>query len=268
MKLPRRRFLSTAAAILALRKSAAQTSPAAIGVTALLDGSGMVRIPGGAFEMGSASGQADEQPPHHVRLSREFEIGRFEVTQAQWETVMLDPHAREGAVRTTREGEKVALNPSHFKGPSLPVESVSWNDVQVFLARLNARDRDHLYRLPTEAEWEYAARGAKNLPASAWFKDDSGDRTHEVGSLEPNAHGAFDMLGNVAEWVSDWYGRDYYAESPPVDPAGPASGSYRVFRGGSWLDDAKYCRVSARNFEFPVSRLQNVGFRVVRTTRT
>ena len=131
---------------------------AAYGLTALLDGSGMVRIPAGEFRMGSAAGEPDEQPVHRVRISRDFEIGKFEVTQAQWETVMLDPHAKAGAVRTTPEGATVGSDPSRFKGASLPVESVSWDDIQVFLARLNARDREHTYRLPTEAEWEYACR--------------------------------------------------------------------------------------------------------------
>jgi formylglycine-generating enzyme required for sulfatase activity len=264
-RLPRRRFLAGAAGALALRRLSAQQEPAAYGVTALLDGSGMVRIPAGEFQMGSAGGEADEAPVHRVRISHDFEIGKFEVTQAQWETAMLDPHAKAGAVRTTPDGATVGANPSHFKGASLPVESVSWDDIQVFLARLGARDRDHIYRLPTEAEWEYACKGdSAELGARAWFKDNAGDRTQPVGGKQANARGMFDTLGNVAEWVQDWYGRDYYGESPAVDPRGPGTGSYRVFRGGSWLDPGKYCRVTARNFEFPVSRLHNVGFRVVR----
>lgn len=264
----RRRFLGRAAAALVLPRLSAQPDPAAYGLTALLDGSGMVRIPAGEFRMGSAGGEADEAPVHRVRISRDFEIGKFEVTQAQWETVMLDPHAKAGAQRTTPEGATVGSDPSHFKGRSLPVESVSWDDIQAFLARLNARDRDHTYRLPTEAEWEYACKDdSAGLSGYAWYKDDSGDRTQPAGGRQPNARGLYDTLGNVAEWVQDWYGHDYYAESPAVDPQGPAAGSYRVFRGGSWLDLAKYCRVTARNFEFPVSRLYNVGFRVVRTPR-
>lgn len=266
-RLPRRTFLLGAAAIWSPRLSA-QQEPAAYGLTALLDGSGMVRIPAGEFQMGSAAGETDEQPVHRVRISRDFEIGRFEVTQAQWETVMLDPHAKAGAVRTTPEGVPVGSNPSHFKGAALPVESVSWDDVQVFLARLNGRDREHEYRLPTEAEWEYACGGeAGSLAARAWYKENSADRTQPVGGKQTDARGLYDTFGNVAEWVHDWYSRDYYAESPATDPQGPASGSYRVYRGGSWLDPAKYCRVTARNFEFPVSRLHNVGFRVVRTAR-
>jgi len=266
-RLPRRSFL-VAMAALWLPRLSGQQDAAAYGLTALLDGSGMVRIPAGEFQMGSPAGEADEAPVHRVRIGQDFEIGKFEVTQAQWETAMLDPHAGAGAVRTTPEGVTVGSNPSHFKGPSLPVESVSWDDIRAFLARLNARDRDHIYRLPTEAEWEYACKdGAAGLAARAWYKDNSEDRTQPVGGKQPNARGIYDTLGNVAEWVQDWYKVDYYAESPAADPQGPASGSYRVFRGGSWLDPAKYCRVTARNFEFPVSRLHNVGFRIVRTAR-
>lgn len=209
----RRAFLGGAAAALASRLGAEQ-DPAAYGVTALLDGSGMVRIPAGEFQMGSASGEPDEAPVHRVRISHDFEIGKFEVTEAQWETVMADPHAKAGAVRTTPEGASVGSDPSRFKGASLPVESVSWDDIQVFLARLNARDREHLYRLPTEAEWEYACfDDAAGLAASAWYKENSADRTHPVGGKQPNARGLFDTLGNVAEWVSDWYEREYRRES-------------------------------------------------------
>jgi formylglycine-generating enzyme required for sulfatase activity len=266
-RLPRRSFLC-AVATLCLPRVNAQQGPATYGLTALLDGSDMVRLPAGEFQMGSASGEPDEAPVHRVRISSQFEIGKFEVTQAQWETAMADPHAGVGAVRTTPQGSTVGSNPSHFKGASLPVDSVSWDDIQVFLARLNARDRDHIYRLPTEAEWEYACRGdTGDLPDRAWYKDNSAGRTQPVGGKQPNARGMYDTLGNVAEWVADWYGQNYYAESPTTDPQGPASGSYRIFRGGSWLDAAKYCRLTARNFEFPVSRLYNVGFRVVRVPR-
>lgn len=266
--LSRRRFLGGTAATLGLTRAFAQKDQAFASLTALLDGSGMVRISAGEFQMGSAAGEPDEQPVHRVRISRDFEIGKFEITQAQWETAMLDPHAKAGALRTTPEGAAVGSDPSHFKGALLPVESVSWDDIQVFLARLNARDREHAYRLPTEAEWEYAcADGAGEIAARAWHKDNASGRTQPVGQKQPDARGMFDTLGNVAEWVEDWYSRDYYAESRAADPPGPATGSYRVFRGGSWLDPGKYCRATARNFEFPVSRLYNVGFRVVRTAR-
>ena len=253
--------------MLAVSRLGAQADKASHSLTALLDGSDFVRIPAGEFEMGSASGEPDEAPVHRVRITRDFEIGKFEVTEAQWETAMLDPHAGAGALRKTPEGAAIGPDPSHFKGAALPVESVSWDDIQVFLARLNARDREHVYRLPTEAEWEYCCRGgAGDQSARAWFKDNAGGRTHPVGEKQPNARGLYDTVGNVAEWVADWYGQDYYANSPVDDPRGPATGSYRVFRGGCWLDPAKYCRGTARNFEFPVSRLYNVGFRLVRTT--
>jgi len=264
----RRRFLGGAVGALALPRLDAQQDPAAYGLTALLDGSGMVRIPAGEFEMGSAGGEADEQPVHRVRFSRDFEIGKFEVTQAQWETVMLDPHAKAGALRTTPEGATVGSDPSHFKGRPLPVESVSWDDIQAFLARLNARDRDHTYRLPTEAEWEYACNDdSAGLAARAWYKDNSGDRTEAAGGKQPNARGLYDTLGNVAEWVQDWYGHDYYAESPAVDPQGPASGYVSGISRRELARSREVLPRSVRNFEFPVSRLYNVGFRLVRTLR-
>jgi len=257
----------------AFQDSSSYGVAASYGVTALLDGSAMVRIPAGEFAMGSASGDADEAPVHRVRITHAYEMGKFEITQAQWETVMTDPHAQPGAVRTTPEHVAVSSTPSRFKGGALPVDSVSWDDIQVFLARLNARDRDHLYRLPTEAEWEYACKagshgdGSAALATEAWYKDNSGDRTRPVGEKQPNAWGLFDMLGNAAEWVQDWYGHDYYAESPATDPTGPGSGSYRIYRGGCWFDLAKYCRATARKFDFPVNRHDSVGFRVVRTPR-
>ena len=271
--LSRRRFLSAATLSLALPRIEALEDTSSYGVTALLDGSAMVQIPAGEFAMGSASGAADEGPVHRVRITHAYEMGKFEITQSQWETVMTDPHAQPGAIRMTPEHVAVNSTPSRFKGPALPVESVSWDDIQVFLARLNARDHGHLYRLPTEAEWEYAckAEGKSDDPAAlageAWYKDNSGDRTRPVGEKRPNAWGLYDMLGNAAEWVADWYGRDYYAESPAVDPTGPRSGSYRIYRGGCWFELAKYCSSTARKFDFPVNRHDGVGFRVVRTAR-
>jgi formylglycine-generating enzyme required for sulfatase activity len=147
---------------------------------------------------------------------------------------------------------------------------VSWDDIELFLQRLNARDPKHTYRLPTDAEWEYAWRAGRtadepaNLDARAWYKENADGTTHPAGEKQPNAWGLYDMLGNVAEWVQDWYGHEYYAESPLNDPSGPRTGSYRVYRGGSWLDPVNNWRLTHRGFEFPVSRLYNVGFRVVR----
>jgi formylglycine-generating enzyme required for sulfatase activity len=246
-----------------MQDDAMQDDMQMVGLSAIIDGPGMVPIAAGEFLMGASGDVADVQPVHRVRISHGFEMGKFEVTQAQWETVMRNAHAKPGTETNT--------NPSDFKGASRPVDSVSWIDVQQFLARINARDEQHQYRLPTEAEWEYACRAGKDEPANvdsvAWYKENSNATTQPVGQKKPNAWGLYDMLGNVAEWVSDWYGNDYYAQSPATDPQGPESGSYRVFRGGAWFDPAKFCRASHRGFDFPIHRLYNVGFRLVRTAR-
>ena len=213
-----------------------------------------VRVPAGEFLMGSTSEEADsrEQPVTRVRISRAFELGKHEVTQAEWEAVM-------------------GSNPSRFDecGGDCPVEEVSWDDVQEFIGRLNALAGEARYRLPTEAEWEYAARAGTSgdryggdLDAIAWYGGNSGGRTHAVGQKAPNAWGLHDMLGNVGEWVQDWYG-DYPGGSV-TDPQGPASGSYRVYRGGSWLFVARYCRASNRNLNTPGDRIRILGFRLLR----
>jgi formylglycine-generating enzyme required for sulfatase activity len=172
-----------------------------------------------------------------------------------------------------RAGPAAAVNPSHFKAAAMPVESVSWQDVQRFLLSLNARDATHFYRLPTEAEWEYAARAGRSddtaagLPAIAWFETNSLGQTHPAGRKQANAWGVYDMQGNVSEWVADWFAPDYYEQSPSSDPPGPENGSYRVYRGCSWLASASDCRASLRAFNFPGEGYYNVGFRVVRTRR-
>jgi len=244
------------------------------GVTALLDGTGMARIPPGDFEMGSPNGNADERPVHRVRISQGFEIGKCEVTQAQWDAVMRDAHAGRGATLVNAGGAEVSPSPSRFKGPSLPVDSVSWEDVALFLKRLNARDAMHAWRLPTEAEWEYACRAGRaeeaGLGTTAWYKANSDDHTQPVATKDPTAWGLYDMQGNVAEWVQDWYSADYYENSPPADPKGPTgpeAGSYRVFRGSCWHNTSEYCRTAIRGFDFPVSRFDYVGFRLVRTPK-
>ncbi len=240
----------------------------AAGLDALYRADAFARIPEGTFRMGYAKGLDDEGPEHEVRISTAFELGKLEVTQAQWEAVMRDPH------KPNPEDGAVGATPSHFKGADLPVESVSWDDVQLFLERLNNREGTYKFRLPTEAEWEYASRaGAKPTAAlkdtgeEAWFKGNAGDATHAVGGKKPNRWGLYDMDGNVAEWVSDWYGADYYTGSPHSDPKGPSSGSYRVFKGGAWLTDAALCRPTIRNFDFPNSRFYHVGFRLVRAAK-
>lgn len=245
------------------------------GISALYDGSGFVRIPAGEFLMGARNGNGDERPVHRVRISRSFEMGKFEVTQAQWEAVMdgrVDAHAGQDDKRTAEGDGMVNSDPSHFKGSTLPVENVSWDDVQRFLEALNARDHKHLYRLPTEAEWEYACRAgskgdyAGNLHAVAWYRDNSKNQTQPVGQKEPNAWGLYDMHGNVWEWVQNWYDPRYKNNST-IDPQGPASGSYRVYRGGSWHSSATDCRSAFRSFDLPVNRSYSLGLRLVRTTR-
>ena len=213
-----------------------------------------VRVPAGEFLMGSTSEEAydAEQPLTRVRISRAFELGKHEVTQAEWEAVM-------------------GSNPSGFDecGGDCPVERVSWDDVQEFIGRLNAREGGVRYQLPTEAEWEYAARAGTSgdryggdLDAIAWYDGNSGGGTHPVGQKAPNAWGLHDMLGNVWEWVQDWYGE--YPGGSVTDPQGPASGSYRVFRGGSWSRGARICRASYRNYNPPCIRLNLLGFRLLR----
>jgi formylglycine-generating enzyme required for sulfatase activity len=220
-----------------------------------------VPIPPGEFLMGCSLGDSecadDEKPPHRVRITQGFEIGKYEVTQAQWEAVM-------------------GSNPSEFKAPDRPVEQVSWNDIQEFLANLNGRNEGYRYRLPTEAEWEYAARGSSTgkyygkLDTIAWYGRNSGDQTRPVGGKQPNVWGLYDTLGNVWEWCQDWYQDNYYAESakdPGASPRGPAKGEYRVLRGGSWYDYAWFLRVSSRLRERPSGRYRHVGFRCVREER-
>jgi sulfatase modifying factor 1 len=216
----------------------------------------MVFVEGGTFMMGCTAEQGDEcfageKPAHQVTLSSYY-IGKYLVTQEQWEAVMGN-------------------NPSKFKGARHPVECVSWDDVQVFLERLNAQT-GMKYRLPTEAEWEYAARGGKytkgfkysggdDLDKVAWFNENSGYTTHEVGLKQPNELGLYDMSGILWEWCSDWYG-DYSSDSQ-TNPEGPAHGTYRVLRGGGLADNALYCRVSNRGFSRPEYDYSGSGFRLV-----
>jgi len=215
-----------------------------------------VSIPAGKFTMGCSAGDSqcsgDENPRHEVMISRSFELGKFEVTQGQWVKVM-------------------GSNPSRFTGDDrLPVENVSWNDAQAFIAKLNALNDGYRYRLPTEAEWEYAARGGTagsqdgNLDAIAWYDSNSGSKTHPVGQKQANGYDLYDMLGNVWEWCSDWYGENYYGSSPTADSKGPSSGQYRVLRGGSWSYGSWVARVSLRYWSYPVIRSFSIGFRVCR----
>jgi len=184
------------------------------------------------------------------------------VTQAQWQAVMGD-------------------NPSRFKGDTLPVEQVSWKDVQKFTQFLNAREGDTKYRLPTEAEWEYAARAGtttaysfgddpRQLGEYAWFGENSGTTTHPVGQKKPNPWGLYDMHGNVLEWVQDWYSKNAYKSfmSTAVDPKGPSAGSRRVLRGGSWAYVAGISRLAFRRHDTPGYRYDGLGLRLLREVET
>ena len=198
-------------------------------------------------------GYADEKPVHEVCV-RNFSIGKYEVTQGQWKAIMGN-------------------NFFYFKncGDSCPVELVSWADVQEFIQKLNTRS-GKAYRLPTEAEWEYAARsGGRNekyagandtLDDYVWYGSNSGNGTHPVGQKKPNSLGLYDMSGNVWEWVFDCYGDKYYANSPKDNPQGLSSGTSRVLRGGGWSDGPQGVRVANRNRGNPVLRINDVGFRI------
>ena len=231
-------------------------SPTSGGVIADLDtGMEFVYVKGGCYKMGDTfgGGDRDEKPVHEVCV-RDFSIGKFEVTQGEWEKVMGN-------------------NPSYFKkGSRYPVEQVSWNDTQDFLRKMNAKSGKQ-YRLPTEAEWEYAARsGGKlekyagfsdipDLDLYAWYDKNAGSSTHPVGEKKPNGLGLYDMTGNVFEWVQDWKGT--YSSSSLDNPQGPLSGTHRVLRGGSWNSILRLLRATARDLHPPDSRLNNYGFRVV-----
>ena len=215
----------------------------------------LVLIAPGEFMMGSNRNEAGEQPVHRVAVTKAFYLGKYEVTQAQWQAVM-------------------GYNPSRFKGDTRPVEQVSWDRAQLFLKALNEIDRRYVYRLPTEAEWEYACRAgttgdhAGDPSLLAWHAgnvDDEGARP--VGQKQPNAWGLFDMHGNVREWCADWLDRGYYAVSPPADPRGPETGEFRVLRGGSWQYHFKDASSSARWGDIPQFRDESTGFRVAADKR-
>ncbi len=226
----------------------------------------MLLIPPGTFNMGCSPSDlfgcwSGENPVHQVTLTQPFYLGTTEVTQAQWEAEM-------------------GSNPAHFTSsadsPSRPVEQVSWNTIQPFLTQNGLR-------LPTEAEWEFAYRAGTTtafhsmpgypsgtnadlqLTNIAWYYSNSSSQTHAVAGRASNALGLHDMSGNVWEWVNDWYSSSYYASSPGTNPTGPSSGSYRVFRGGGWVNDSNYCRSSYRYGTSPYYANYTIGFRVART---
>ncbi len=209
------------------------------------------------FMMGSPeeeTGREDNETQHEVTLTQGYYMQTTPVTQGQWKAVM-------------------GRNPSRFKkcGDDCPVENVTWHMAQEFISELNIVLGTTGYALPTEAQWEYAARGGRttayffgdkpsDLSRYAWFSDNSGSRTNPAGQKPSNAWGLYDLHGNVWEWVADWYG---YYPSSAVDPTGPSSGTYRVLRGGSWRDLARKCRSAAREIQAPAYRNYNYGFRLV-----
>jgi formylglycine-generating enzyme required for sulfatase activity len=211
----------------------------------------MVFVEGGTFTMGSDNREPDEKPSHQVTLS-DFYIGKYEVTQKQWRTIM-------------------GTAPSYFKNCNdCPVEQVSWNDVQAFIKKLNEKS-DKKYRLPTEAEWEYAARGGNKskgytysgsniIGEVAQYEGNSSKSTNSVGSKNANELGIYDMSGNVWEWCNDWYGT--YSSNRQTNPDSPTSGAARVLRGGSWCTYGQYCSTTSRLNYTSEFRLYNIGFRL------
>ncbi len=237
----------------------------------------MVFVKGGCFQMGDTFGDGDseEKPVHEVCVD-DFYMAKYEVTQKEWTAIMGN-------------------NPSEFENcDTCPVEQVSWNDAQEFINKLNEKTTPSvpldkgglkdspltkggrgLYRLPTEAEWEYAARsggkkekysGGNNLDSVGWYNENSGKKTHPVGQKAPNGLGLYDMTGNVWEWVNDWYDEDYYKSSPKNNPTGANSGQKRVFRGGSWGNNPRNTRAAYRNWNYPFVRdYLSYGFRCAMT---
>jgi len=214
-------------------------------------------LKGGKFQMGSPNSEIErnsaEGPVHEVELDG-FWLGKYEVTQEQYQAIM-------------------GTNPSRFKDPKNPVESVSWDDAVEFCKRLSQKT-GKTFRLPTEAEWEYACRAGSRsrfcfgdsvsqLGDYAWYNSNSGNQTQPVGQRQPNAWGLYDMHGNVWEWCSDWYGEDYYGNFPRKNATGPTSGQYRVLRGGSWFNYPRYCRSAYRLGVTPTNTGVVYGFRVV-----
>ena len=217
----------------------------------------------GATEEQTGAG-SDETPAHKVTITKDYHLGETEVTQALWYAVMGQKPISGGSVWSSTSG----------LGDNYPAYLISWNDCQEFISKLNQLT-GLTFRLPTEAEWEYAARGGhkatiqtlysgiNTIDDVAWYWDNSSSSTHEVAGKTANVLGLYDMSGNVWEWCNDWYGS--YSSSPQTDPTGPTSGSYRVFRGGSWSDIASCCRVAYRSSYTVTGRRDNYGMRLALT---
>lgn len=213
----------------------------------------MIKVEGGTFKMGSTTGEGRERPVHEVTLSPYY-IGETQVTQALWTEVM---------------GE----NPSDFIGDNKPVNRVNWFDCEHFIKKLN-EITNQKFRFPTEAEWEFSARGGKKskgyeyagsnkIEDVAWFDDNSNGEVHQITKKKPNELGIYDMSGNVWEWCQDWGERGYYKKSPNKDPQGPSSGTSRVVRGGGRNSIAGNCRIAYRNFNSPDNKRSSIGLRLV-----
>jgi formylglycine-generating enzyme required for sulfatase activity len=225
-------------------------------------GMSFIRIPKGSFMMGSdprkdPNAKSDEIPEHMVNITKAFYLGKNEVTQREWKSLMGN-------------------NPSKFIGPDNPVDNVSYYDALRFIEKLNQKEKTNRYRLPTEAEWTYAAiagspgvwhfgNNPADLPEYAWYSKNSSRQTHEVGLKKPNPWGLFDLYGNVWEWVSDYYSPDYYATGPNEDPKGPEKGNTRVIRGGAFDKSFEFLRAQNRTMDTPGLMNGSLGFRVAFT---
>ena len=244
-----------------------------------------VLIEPGTFEMGSPlgeDGRDEDEVLHTVTLSAPFYLGKYEVTRGEFgQFVAATGYETREACRTNESGEWEEQNgrswrvPGYQQSETDPVVCVSWVDAQAY-ARWVSGETGEVYRLPTEAEWEYAARGGQasrgyryagshGLSRVGWYSENSGERTHPVGQKQPNELGLYDMSGNVWEWVADWYGENYYSSSLSVDPRGPRTGEHRVCRGGGQYDAAGSCRVANRGLLAPGGRDSDLGFRLART---
>lgn len=263
MQYPLSNFIITSGIIIITLASSLQAQPPKEITNSI--GIKLVMIPKGTFMMGSPEseeGRSKDESQHAVTISKNYYMGVYEVTQSQYEKVMGN-------------------NPSYFQGAKigkekadLPVENVSWDDAVEFCKKLSdlpeEKKAGRVYRLPTEAEWEYACRAGSEttyyfnndfrvLKINGWYRENSSISTHEVGQLNPNAWGLYDIHGNVGEWCSDWYGE--YPAGAANDPIGPSEGSFRVYRGGSWLLGAPLCRSARRGWSAPTFR-GDAGFRL------
>lgn len=240
----------------------------------------MVRIEGGEFLMGSETGEADEKPVHRVRVGS-FYLSRTEVTVGQWRKFIEDTGyitmAEKGSGGLVKVGKRLKYKAdANWKNPYLsqtddhPVVLISWHDARAF-CRWLSKKTGLGYRLPTEAEWEFACQGGTtgdghgDLDSVAWYEYNSAGETHPVAQKQPNAFGLYDMLGNVWEWCHDYYGKNYYAVSPTNNPPGPYPGKQRVNRGGSWCSQPPRLRASFRKHDSPVFCFYRLGFRIARS---